>query len=186
MKKRISLLLALTLLLSMGAAAFAETISYSNQTSGQTHEQTITVKSPALTWILEVPASLEIEFGNTEQIEMGNVKISNVSWDTLPVPTHIIATVDFDEKLTGITSSDSYIPYGLSHSVRQRDPDMSEEANFDPELVLSGMELAWYYSNINYLYSTLYLNISADRWQLAAPGEQYKGTITYSSQYLTQ
>ena len=92
MKKLLAFLLALTLLLSLGVTAFADTYEEGiNNTQSRT--QTITVNAPALTWTLEIPASLELEFGNTDLIKMGNLKISDVSWTTLPASNFIFVNM---------------------------------------------------------------------------------------------
>lgn len=184
MKKMLAFLLALTLLLSVGVTAFADTYQEGTD-STQSRTQTITVNAPVLTWTLEIPANLEIEFGNTDLIEMGNLKISDVSWTTLPGSNFIFVNVN-PTRLTNTTES-SAIPYDLRCQYHIQTPSTQGE-----EMLSSfehpgedGNPPATYHSSTEYRWSVMYIQISERNWQAAVPGEKYTGTITYSSQYGT-
>ena len=185
MKKLLAFLLALTLLLSLGVTAFADTYNEGTD-SIQSRTQTITVNAPALTWTLEIPASLEIEYGNTNLIEMGNLKISDVSWTTLPANNFIFVNVNYTRELTNTTKS-SAISYDLRCQYHIQTPSTQGE-----EMLSSfehpgedGNPPATYHSRIEYRWADMYIQISEASWQVVIPGEKYTGTITYSSQYGT-
>jgi len=185
MKKLLAFLLALTLLLSMGVTAFADTYQEGIDNT-QSRTQTITVNAPALTWTLEIPANLEIEFGNTDLIEMGNLKISDVSWTTLPASNFIFVTMGYSEHLTN-TANDSAIAYDLMCRYHTQTPQShgQEMISSFTDPALDENPPATYHSSTEYRWADMYIQISEDRWQVAIPGENYTGTITYSSQYGT-
>ena len=185
MKKMLAFLLALTLLLSVGVAAFADPNIYEESIGNmQEHTQTITVNAPALTWTLEIPANLEIEFENTDLIEMGNLKISDVSWATLPGDNFIFVTLNTSKRLDSTTGNSS-IDYDLScryhdllpqNNGREMISSLTEpEADENPS--------ATYHSTTEQRWSAMFIQIAARRWQDAVPGEKYTGMITYSSHY---
>ena len=185
MKKLLAFLLALTLMMSAGVAAFADTYNEGTD-STQSHTQTITVNAPALTWTLESPASLEIEFGNTDQIEMGQVRLSDIppSWTTLPENNFIYVTMAYNGELSS-TTSNSTIAYDLYGSVHDwNNSDVEMRGSFDKPGG-DGRPVAYYHSNIYKRWSDTYIQISEKKWQTAVPGEKYTGTITYSSRYGT-
>ncbi len=185
MKKLLALLCALTLLLSLDITAFAVTYE-EGTTSIQEHTQTITVNAPALTWTLEIPANLEIEFGNTDLIEMGNLKISDVSWATLPANNFIYVTMHYRMQLSNSTDS-STIAYDLScrHHVPNPNAPGGEMISSQTSPWADETPPAYYQSSTHLKWSVMYIQISEQRWQAAVPGEKYTGTITYSSQYGT-
>ena len=185
MKKRISLLLALTLLLSLGVTAFADTYE-EGTTSIQEHTQTITVNAPALTWTLEIPANLEIEFGNTDLIKMGNLKISDVSWTTLPASNFIFVNMSYARELTN-AKKNSAIFFDLRCQYHTQTPHSGgiEGISSFTEPGADGNPPVTYHSTTEYRWADIYIQISEDSWQVAIPGENYTGTITYSSQYGT-
>lgn len=185
MKKLLTFLLALTLLLSVGVTAFADTYEEGTN-SMQEHTQTITVNAPALTWTLEIPASLEIKFGNTDLIEMGNLKISDVSWTTLPASNFIYVNMNYKRELTN-TAKNSAIFYDLRCQYHIQTPHTQGEemlSSFE-QPGEDGNPPATYHSSTEYRWADIYIQISEDSWQVAIPGENYTGTITYSSQYGT-
>ena len=183
MNKLLAFLLALTLLLSVGITAFAETIA-GNAADVATGQQIITVNAPALTWTLEIPADLEIDFGNPNQIDMGKVQLSDISWDALPENNFIYVTMAYNRQLSSTTSS-STIAYDLLCQVHDWN-------NSDVEMIGSYSEpgadkrpVAYYHSSVYKRWSEMYIQISVRNWQTIVPSETYQGTITYSSQYGT-
>ena len=183
MKKLLAFLLALTLLLSVGITAFADTYEEGTN-SMQEHTQTITVNAPALTWTLEIPASLEIKFGNTDLIEMGNLKISDVSWATLPANNFIYVTMAYNRQLSSTTSS-STIAYDLLCQVHDWNNSNVEMIGSYSEPGADKRPVAYYHSSVYKRWSEMYIQISVRNWQTIVPSETYQGTITYSSQYGT-
>ena len=183
MKKLLAFLLTLTLLLSVGVTAFADTYEEGTN-SMQEHTQTITVNAPALTWTLEIPASLEIKFGNTDLIEMGNLKISDVSWATLPANNFIYVTMHYRNQLSNSTDS-STIAYDLScrHHVPNPNAPGDEMISSQTSPWGDGTPPAYYQSSTHFRWSVMYIQISEQSGQAAVPGEKYTGTINYSSQY---
>lgn len=183
MKKLLAFLLALTLLLSLGVTAFADTVTFTDQIGQEEHTQTITVNAPALTWTLEIPADLEIEFGNTDLIEMGNLKISDVSWATLPANYFIYATMHLRNELSNSTDS-STIAYDLSCRHHIPNPNAPGDEMISSQTSPWGdTPPAYYQSSTHFRWSVMYIQISKQSWQAAVPGEKYTGTINYSSQY---
>ena len=186
MKKLLALLCALTLLLSVGVTAFADTYEEGTN-SMQEHTQTITVNAPALTWTLEIPANLEIKFGNTDLIEMGNLKLSDVSWPTLPADNFIYVTVYYDRPQLSNSTNSSTIAYQLScrHHVPNPNAPSDEMISSQTSPWADGTPPAYYQSSTHFRWSVMYIQISERNWQAAVPGEKYTGTITYSSRYGT-
>ena len=185
MKKLLAFLLALTLLLSLGVTAFADTYEEGIDNT-QSRTQTITVNAPALTWTLEIPANLEIEFGNTDLIEMGQVRLSDIppSWTTLPENNFIYVTMAYNGELSS-TTSNSTIAYDLYGSVHDwNNSDVEMRGSFD-QPGGDGLPVAYYQSSTNCRWSVMYIQISEASWQAAVPGEKYTETITYSSRYGT-
>lgn len=185
MKKLLAFLLALTLLLSVGVTAFADTYEEGIDNT-QSRTQTITVNAPALTWTLEIPANLEIEFGNTDLIKMGNLKISDVSWTTLPASNFIFVNMSYARELTN-AKKNSAIFFDLRCQYHTQTPhtqgkEMLSSFEHPGE---DGSPPVTYHSNTEYRWADMYIQISEDSWQVAIPGENYTGTITYSSQYGT-
>ncbi len=185
MKKLLAFLLALTLLLSLGVTAFADTYEEGIDNT-QSRTQTITVNAPALTWTLEIPANLEIVFGNTDQIKMGNLKISDVSWTTLPASNFIFVDMTYKPELTN-TAKNSFIDYDISCQYHIQTPQsggIEGTSNFQRPWE-DGNPPVTYHSTTEYRWADMYIQISEASWQVAIPGEKYTGTITYSSQYGT-
>lgn len=184
MKKLLAFLLALTLLLSVGITAFADTYEEGTN-SMQEHTQTITVNAPALTWTLEIPASLEIKFGNTDLIEMGNLKISDVSWATLPANNFIYVTMHYVRPQLSNSTNSSTIAYDLScrHHIPNSEAPGGEMISSQTSPWADGAPPAYYHSSTNCRWAIMYIQISERNWQAAVPGEKYTGTINYSSQY---
>ena len=178
-------LLAFLLALSVGATAFADTYQEGIDNT-QSRTQTITVNAPALTWTLEIPANLEIEFGNTDLIEMGNLKISDVSWPTLPGENFIYVYASNTPYLIGKTSS-STIAYELSCQYHYQTEESNGEVLLSSLMRLGadGDPTATHHSSTVYRWADMYIQIPAGNWSAAVPGETYEGTITYSSQYGT-
>ena len=170
MKKLLAFLLTLTLLLSVGVTAFADTYEEGTN-SMQEHTQTITVNAP----------------GNTDLIEMGNLKISDVSWATLPANNFIYVTMHYVRPQLSNSTNSSTIAYDLScrHHIPNSEAPGGEMISSQTSPWADGAPPAYYHSSTNCRWAIMYIQISERNWQAAVPGEKYTGTITYSSRYGT-
>lgn len=169
-----------SIVLTTDKLAFAENISGSSE-SGAEGTQVLTVNTPALTWTLEIPASLEIPFQKTDRISMGQVRLTDVSWDSFPDGNGVYVLADFDKRLTSETNDSDYLEYELYQINHSHLPNGHEGTT---DLIeVDQRPLAYQVSKTLYAWADLYIQIPSSNWQNAAPGTRYTGTITYASQY---
>ena len=182
MKKLIPLLLALTLLLSLGVTAFAEDISGSSGNTATGTQRIYTVTKP-LTWIMEIPGECFIPFGTTTRIDAGDVKIKDVSWDNLENEHLILASVSYTGKLTSSSGEYlSYTLYGERHwgnggTTDYRDNQLS--TNYPDEVAIYRGKND---PGLNY-DTTIYILIDSSEWVKNLAGGTYEETVTYTSRY---
>ena len=187
MKKLLALLCALTLLLSLGITAFAVDGYFGSTATGT---QTITVSSPALTWNMEIPADITIQFGAEESF-LGEFKISNVSLAS--PPNLIYGWVNYDGKLTGSTYSMNYAiecevytgdgqtSYSYGNDGPNRYP-LSTGQNSGSESLEYGWAPAYFREGASgNSWMELYVKIEPTDWAKAVPGVTYTGKVIYSS-----
>lgn len=180
MKKRISLLLALALLLSLGSAALAEgtgdSHTYTDPENDHTSlEQTITTNIPdnKLTWYLEIPSDITINQGGYNgRVSLGNVKIT-VDSGELSDKQKIEATLTYDGVLTDIENVDNKINYLLSDK-----NDASEEE--DNALKTATAYVVGTKTKTAETYNAPDAWVIEDTWDTAESGD-YAGTVVYSS-----
>ena len=198
MKKLLPVLLALTLTLSLGLTAFAET--YTNQRGGEEYTQTITVNAPDLTWTLEIPANLTIPFpdsiATTETPMNGRFKITDVSWDQFS--GEIFGYILYDGMLWEQTEDPA--PGTIEYTIMAkfyRDGNLwynNGESDFKisnrSELPPTGNPYDFQHPAEFYgkqspdrdnREAELYVRIAETQWKKAVPGATYQETVTYSS-----
>ena len=180
MKKRISLLLALALLLSLGSAALAEGTGNSHtytdpENDHTTLEQKITTTIPdnKLTWYLEIPSDVTITQGGYGGCKsLGDVKII-VDSGELNVNQKIEATLTYDGVLTDIENVDNKINYLLSDK-----NDASEEE--DNALKTATAYVVGTKTKTAETYNAPDAWVIEDTWNMAESGD-YEGTVVYAS-----
>ena len=180
MKKRISLLLALALLLSLGSAALADGTgnnhTYTDPENDHTSlEQTITTVIPdnKLTWYLEIPTDITInQGGHNGRVSLGNVKIT-VDSGELSDKQKIEAALTYDGVLTDIENVDNKINYLLSDK-----NDASEEE--DNALKTATAYVVGTKTKTAETYNAPDAWVTEYTWDMAEIGN-YEGTVVYSS-----
>ena len=182
MKKLLAFLCALTLVLSLGVTAFAETYSGSSGTGASGQQRIYTVAAP-LTWTMEIPAECNIPFGATTT-EMGNVKIENVSWSKLPEDYCIRA---FLEIYTGELKSEAgdSLSYDIVFERNWANGYISDATSVN-KIWQKYDDLAFYREEDDpepNFYSKLSVHVTTDQWEKAVPGRTYEETVTYTSCY---
>ena len=181
MKKLLAFLCALTLVLSLAVTAYAKDISGSSGDTA-TGTQRIYTETKPLTWIMEIPSDCHIPFQTTTRIDVGDVKIKDVSWDVLENEHMILAYVSNTGKLTSSSGdSISYRLIGVRH--------WGNGAISEPELIGGTTypdEVAKYQSKtdvgLNY-YNTLQVEVDSNEWFKAVGGRTYEEKVTYTSRY---
>lgn len=153
MKKILSIMLSLTLLLSMSVTAFAE----------ETATQNVSVSIPDYPYTVTFPASqTTIEYGNTGNQKIGEVAVSSTAWDTFKAnKKHVRVYVSGNGKLMNQNEKEISCDFGIA---------------YPPEMNLSGNDWWSCQSNCTYEY---FIKISD--WSSAEPGTRYLTTITYTA-----
>ena len=161
MKKFLSLILALVMVMSLSVTAFAE-----GEQSGTT---TVTANIPNAatpSYTIHVPASMTLEYGNTDRQLIGGAYVTDVTdvqdgdWIALDSPyTMLINVEDSSDTLDWSLS----LYYGAFYSVRPNDGS----AGIVNMIYRNGV-----YGTINY-----YAQVSD--WSGATPGATYQAVITF-------
>ena len=178
MKKRISLLLAMALLLSLGSAALADDTGDSHTYApddSATMEQTITTNIPdnKLTWYLEIPSDITINQGGYNgRVSLGNVKIT-VDSGELSDKQKIEAALTYDGVLTDTDNTDIKINYLLSD--KNAEPEYEETAMETGKAYVVGTK-----TKTDETYNAPDAWVIEDTWDTAESGD-YAGTVVYSS-----
>ena len=179
MKKLIPLLLALTLLLSLGSAAIAaEGNSHTYTDSDNTTlDQTITTKIPdnKILWHLEIPAEVVISEGGVEGFQdVKNVKIVIDSGE-LTDGQKIEASMTYDGTMTMTTDSSVQLAYVLS------DKTVFNGGNTDDTLETGKAYIVGTKTKGDETYNAPYAWVLSGEWDMA-PSGSYAGTIQYTSE----
>lgn len=169
MKKLFSLLLALVMIACMSVTLFAD-----NSTT------VLTVEVPAATpsYILHVPASVTLEYGNTEKQTIGGYYVTDVSnieclW-CAPVYTDLINTED----TTDTISLKLYLL--AAGKVKEIDKNGFDIVfNQEPMLYWKGHVSTDSSFDNGYLKNNQGLSAQVSDWSDATPGATYQATITY-------
>lgn len=167
MKKLWAILLALTLLLSTSASAFAD-----ENTVG---EQTVSVTVPSYT--VTIPANCTIEYGNTGNQLIGTVTVSSDFWDGAMSGKQVLLTVTQKNKpencgmyLSYRNDSDEY-KIGCVLQAQRTSPTTGNLQDFtgrDPEII----------SDCN---TTTKLFMQVPSWESARSDETYSITLVYTA-----
>ena len=164
MKKTLSLILAMILVLSLSFTAFAD-------------DQTIiTAEIPDNTpkYTLHIPADMTLEYNNTEKQLLGNLYVTDCSgisslWCSAKY-TDLINTADSSDTIS-LTMTDK-----AGRLIRKKDGYIDKINN--PFTLYSSI-----YSILGWSspYNTEPINavVSSEAWEGATPGATYKATITY-------
>ena len=182
MKKLLAFLCALTLTLSLGVTAFAESVSGSSETGASGQQRIYTVATP-LTWTMEIPAECRIPFGQ-ETTEMGSVKIDKVSWSILPEGYYIGAFLEIYTGELKSEAGDSLSYDILAEKIFADGLTVEAESVYKIHPENYGLAFSRGYNFINNFYSELSVHVSADQWEKAFPGRTYEETVRYTSCYV--
>lgn len=172
MKKIVSLLLALTLVMSLAIPAFATTVA--DTQGGSTELFTIV---PDASYILVVPATVEIPFGATEY-KIGSPEVRDV------VMFNDNDAVYMETDWTDLVCGNNVIDLEIAFDYYADGKKMN--SNYNP-LVQNGkdgyLQVAYqHFDGESFCYVEYVALITADAWANAAPG-QYTATVTFSSEY---
>ena len=178
MKKLIPLLLALTLVLSLGSAAFADEGNSHTYTDSDktTLDQTITTKIPdnKILWHLEIPAEVVISEGGVEGFQdVKNVKIVIDSGE-LTDGQKIEASMTYDGTMTMTTDSSVQLAYVLS------DKTVFNGGNTDDTLETGKAYIVGTKTKGDETYNAPYAWVLSGEWDMA-PSGSYEGKIDYTS-----
>ena len=178
MKKLIPLLLALTLVLSLGSAAFADEGNSHTYTDSDktTLDQTITTKIPdnKILWHLEIPADVVISQGGVEGVQdVKNVKIVIDSGE-LTDGQKIEASMTYNGTMTMTTDSSVKLDYVLS------DKAVLNRGNTDDTLETGKAYIVGTKTKGDETYNAPYAWVLSGEWDMA-PSGSYEGKIDYTS-----
>ena len=159
MKKIVALLLALVMLTGLTVTALA-----AGEKSGTTK---LTAKVPGPDYTIHIPADMELEYGNTDQQEIGSVYVTDVENCTEVVVrapyTDLKNTSDETDTLSLIlyyvTSSDAY--------------EVNKESG---ERDVGGVPCCYFSSN----YYTLKYAAKVSDWSGATAGATYQAVVTFN------
>ena len=162
MKKLLSLLLVVILMMSMSVSVFASALNSA--------EVTLTATVPDASYVLNVPASMELYYGaSAQKIDVSVERATNFN--------------DGDMVMIAVSSTDLYSGNNtIPLSVLVTTYEDGEEVGYlqDPrEEQVS--QLAYMHGYEGY-YQEYYAFVSLDDWKAAAPGS-YEAIVTFDSQY---
>ncbi len=170
MKKRIALLLALLMMVSLSATAFAAGV--------QTGTMTITAEIPEASFTMHIPADMTLEYGNTEKQEVGEVYVTDVTGFaavTVQFPyTDLINTSDPTDTIP-LVLYEYYESEGQDHSYELRKDGITTSSSlpivyntFSPEQSLPEGR-----------YATVMLDALVSDWSGATVGATYQAQVTF-------
>lgn len=166
MKKTVSLILALAMMLCLSVTAFAQI--------GDSGQTVVTTTVPNTTYYtLHIPASTAtIPYGEPRTY-IGDAYVTDVK-------TGVIS-VYMQSTWTALTDGTNTIPFALKYEC-YKNGEMKSEGECAVDIL--DYRLAMYRSDLTEPYCTLkfYIEITDEDWAAAAPGE-YKSTITWTSSW---
>ena len=171
MKKLLAFLCALTLMLSLGVTAFADTSGYT--------EILTEVPASTCTWTLKIPADTSIAFGEPEK-ELGDVEITNVQ--NQKGNKHIRAYLDTNCLFCLSSDINTAFPYDIqvylntTELVHKKVFTLRNEG-YVSELVEDSTAVA----GDTTLSSTLTILVDPRAWN-SAPEGTYYGYLTFTSE----
>lgn len=157
MKKRIALLLALTLSLCMSTTAFAQEI---NQSSDPKQGQTTLTTEKAATYIVVIPESAKITF-DTEENPIGAIEYKE---GNLEPDAYVTVTLSEQTALANKEDAQYTIPY-----------QVSKEGEEFKQVVYTEETLAE-------TQTPLTVDITKEAWEKAKAGN-YEATLTFEIEY---
>lgn len=161
MKKILSIILALTLLLSMSVTAFAE------QTSEGTQTVSVDVPTPCYDYTVSIPASCSIEYGNTDPQSIGAVTVTSDYWNNISADYAGIQVNVFHSNYLTNAGRDSIFVMVLRKSGESWDPHDGERHPMRLSFRENGSQN---------------LGVQILDWSDAKAGETYSLTLTYTSE----
>lgn len=184
MKKRIPLLLALTLLLSLGSAALADEGNSHPYTPGDNYNMsqkvTTTIPSNKVMWHLVIPDTVTITSGGYEgKQDLGDVSIVLDGEGQLTDDQKIEAYLTYDGFLSYDEDVNVKLPYLLSDKAAQID-----ESSGDYQTLETGKAyVVTTKTKSNTTYNSPEAWVGSGEWDSAASGD-YTGTVVYSSKLI--
>lgn len=168
MKKILSIMLSLTLLLSMSVTAFAENVTSGSQTVS------VNVPTPCYDYTLHIPADCEIKYNVTDLQSIGTVTVTSDYWGNITTDYWgVLVYVQYGDFLSN-DKGDSKIFCGIG--------TYDGNGNFNPE---DGDGSGWaigYKEDGAGVDGRGKLYMEVPNWSNAQPGESYSVTITYTSE----
>ena len=169
MKKIISLLLAITVVMSLAIPAFA-TASVSD---GSTELYTVV---PEASYVMTVPASVEIPYGATD-VNIGSPVITNV------VGFKDNDSVKMEVDWTNLTSDNDVIPLNIVFDHYADDRLNMEHVPIIADGPDHQLQVAYaHFMDESFQYVEYFAIISEEAWANAAPG-RYSATVTFVSRF---
>lgn len=166
MKKIVSLLLAVLMLVPFSTMAFAENTT------------TLTTVVPGATYTLNIPADQTIDYGATEA-HIGNITVTDSSG--FAIGKNLYVTVTYDDFTCPNTSTT--IPFVVSqHRASPNVSTIYEEIISGSTIEFLGKEDGTVIEKTYEGYSEgTFINISSEDWGKAEPGT-YTATITFTAE----
>ena len=173
MKKLLAFLCALTLMLSLGVTAFADSIS--GETSGYTE---ILTEVPSCTWTLKIPADTSIAFGEPEK-ELGDVEITNIQ--NQKGNKHIRAYLSTSCLFCLTSDINTTFPYDIQVYLNTTELVPKKVFTLRNEGYVSELvEVSTAVAGDTTLSSTLTILVDSSAWN-SAPEGKYAGYLTFTS-----
>lgn len=166
MKKSLSIILSLALMLSMSVTTFAE-----NVTSG-TQTVSVDVPTPCYDYTVHIPADCSIEYGNTELQSIGTVTVTSDYWaNILTDYKSVVVMYEFEYYMT--TVDGDRLPCMIG--------EIDNNGLFNPMISREQWEFKQDGGAVDSRGSVY---IEVPDWSKAEPGKSYSITITYTSRLL--
>lgn len=162
MKKMLSLLLVVVLMMSMSVCVCASAINSA--------EVSVTATVPAASYVLNVPASVELVYGASAQdIDVSVDRVSNFNEGDM---------VMIAVSCTDLYSGNDSIPLSVLVTTYENGEEVGYLQDPREEQV---SQVAYMHGNEGY-YQEYYAFVSLDDWKAAVPGS-YQATVYFDSQY---
>lgn len=165
MKKILSIILSLTLLMSMSVTAFAENVTSGSQTVS------VSVPTPCYDYTLHIPTVNKIEYNVTEPQYIGTVTVTSDYWDNI--------TTDYLGVLVECSSNEYLSNKNGTEQIYCMIGNVGPNSIFEP---FPSNQFTWGFKADGAEQSGLSkMYMKVHDWSNAKPGESYSVTITYTS-----
>lgn len=172
MKKILSIILSLTLLMGMSVTAFAESTTSGSQTVS------VDISTPCYDYTLHIPADCKIDYDKTEPQSIGSVTVTSDYWDNITTDYHgVLVNIKYNSYLSDDEGNKIYFLLGNYDNLNIFSPKMGEDLGWFIEYKGDGVGVDGYEGN-------LYMEVFD--WSNAQPGKSYSVTITYTSELLVR